>query len=187
MGKDNREIEAHFLDIDVADVKNRLNALGAQDHGEKEVKEIIFYDQKLTWKAQHRFVRMRQVGSKKILTYKHQRDLNSMNVKEIELPITDWENTKLFLESVDLIAYRNQEKRRHTFTIDEITFDIDTWPSVPTFLEIEANSEEKVKEYAEKLGFQWKDAVFAGAGHIIEHYYHIPVMSYHTFTFEKME
>ena len=43
-----------------------------------------------------------------------------------------------------------QENLRTRYYLDHIELDIDTWPLIPTYLEIEGNSEEDVKR-VEKL------------------------------------
>ena len=43
-----------------------------------------------------------------------------------------------------------QENKRVRYILDGVEIDIDTWPMIPTYMEIEAESEERVKE-VEKL------------------------------------
>src|SRR3989344_5617999 len=51
-----------------------------------------------------------------------------------------------------------QETKREKWTMGNSEITIDTWPWIPTFLEIESPTEEEVKSIAKKLGFDWKDA-----------------------------
>jgi len=44
--------------------------------------------------------------------------------------------------------------------IDGLEITIDEWPFLEPFVEIEGDSEESVKNVAEKLGFNYKDALF---------------------------
>ena len=41
---------------------------------------------------------------------------------------------------------------------------IDEWPFLESFVEIEGKSEKEVKKVSEKLGFDYKDAVFGPVG-----------------------
>lgn len=181
------EIEVRFLNIDKNDLLRKLSSLDAQNQGEKTLNEIIFYDQNLTWLDEKRFVRLRTFGNTTKLTYKQNREQKIDSAQEIEFDVLDQNVTRQFLEKIGLKAYRFQEKKRHTFVWHDITIDIDTWPRIPTYVELEGPSEESLKLLAEKLGFIWKNAVFEDAKHIIEERYHIPVGKMTYFTFDRCE
>ena len=193
MSQDNIEIEAHFIDVDTNLVKKKLMDLGAEDLGEDTLREIIFYDRELTWNKHKRFLRMRKNKNFTILSFKDfqyedKNDLpnNEPVVKEIEITVDSWHQAKLLLEAVGLVAFREQEKVRHSYRLGDVLVDIDHWPSIPPYVEIEGPSREKIQHVAEKLGFEWEKAIFRGAGYIIEHYYHIPVTQLRSFTFDKI-
>ena len=150
------EIETRFLDIDKAGLIEKLKKLGAIDMGEKTLNEIIFYDKKLEWIEAHRFIRIRKINDSIILTYKHNKYQSIDGANEIEFGITDMNEAKIFLEIMDLIAYRTQVKKRHTFKLDGVTIDIDTWPRIPVYVELEGNSVEDLRKVAQKLEFDWE-------------------------------
>lgn len=181
------EIEAKFLEIDAEKVKARLRELGAEDLGEDHIRERIFYDKAMTWPKQEKFARIRETARGIRLTYKHDTEATLTGTMELEFGISDADMAQKFLEAVGLVTFRVQEKRRHTLRLDGVTFDIDTWPKVPTYLEIEGPSEEKVESAAKALGLDWSTAVFGTAARVIEDVYKIPVKSFHIFTFDKME
>ena len=61
MNPENREIEVRFLEIDKAALIARLKELGAHDHGEELLEEIIFYDKDLKWRdVENKRVRLRK-------------------------------------------------------------------------------------------------------------------------------
>lgn len=181
----NLEIEARWLEIDKKEVKKKLKKLGAKDFGEKIIQEIIFYDKDLKWqKSRNKFVRMRKAGEKIRLTFKERLAPNKIDgTEEIEFSVGDWDKTKLFLERLGLVAYREQEKIRHTFRLGKVNVDIDTWPGIPTFLEIEGKSEASIKKAAALLGFDWNRAVFSDARRIIEDIYNVQVGKMKVFKF----
>jgi len=184
----NREIEVRFLEIDYPALVAKLQALRAQDHGEDFLKEIIFYDKELTWMYQvKKFVRLRKTNKSTFLTFKHHEVDSAIGTKEIELKVSDVEKAKELLIEIGLIPFREQEKKRHTFTLGEVIVDIDTWPSVPTYVELEGPDEESLKDAAKKLQLDWKDVVFKSARFIIEERYGIPVSKLHFFTFNRIE
>ncbi len=65
--------------------------------------------------------------------------------------------------------------------------DIDTWPRVPTYVEIEGQSEEDLKKTAELLGLDWSKVVLENPRVVIEKYYKIPVGMMTYFTFDRFE
>ena len=184
----NIEIEARFLDINKEKLIDSLHKVGAIDCGEELLEEVIFYDKDFKWRdVEHKFIRLRKNNKKVVLTYKQHITHTVDGSEEIEFEIESLEKGINFLNKIDLLEARHQEKKRHTFTFNDVTIDIDTWPRIPTYVELEADSEEKIKETAILLGFDWNKANFENAGYIIENRYHIPVLSLKWFTFDKFE
>jgi len=183
----NREIEANFLEIDKEAVVKKLRELGANDLGEDTLKEAIFYDKEGKWQYEDlKFVRIRKTPSGIFVTFKHQEAPTAVGTKEIEFTAGDFDKVKDFLVEVGLVFYREQEKRRHKFKLGEVIADIDTWPSIPTYIELEGPAEEAIKEAAILLGFDWSKALFCLAPEVIENY-GIPVRKLKFFTFDRIE
>jgi len=183
----NVEIEVRFLEIDKKILLKRLNELGAKDLGEELLRESIFYDKNGNWAKEHKFARIRTDKSGSIFSYKHYMEHTVDGTLEIEFPVVDIEKMRAFLDEVGVEEFRIQEKRRHKFIFDDVVVDIDEWPNIPAYVELEGESEENLKKVAEKLGLSWKNAVFENAKIVIEERYNIPVSKYKYFTFEKME
>ncbi len=121
------------------------------------------------------------------MTYKNHIEKTANGTEEIEFEISDSSRASLFLERIGLIAYRHQEKKRHTWRYKNITVDIDIWPKVPTYVELEGNSETDLKAAAASLGFDWGNAVFDHPREVIEKVYKIPVGKMRWFTFGRFE
>lgn len=182
-----KEIEARFLEVDKEALVDKLLKLGAKDLGENTLEEVIIYDPELKWLDERRFVRLRKTGESTRLTYKEHRASTVDGAHEIELGIEDLEKAVKIFESIGLLPYRRQQKRRHTLHLDKVVFDIDTWPKIPTYVELEGPSEEVLKNVASKLGLDWGKAVFEDARKIIEGRYNIPVGTMRWFTFDRFE
>lgn len=184
----NREIEAKFLEIDKQALVAKLRSLGARDLGEKLLREIIFYDQNLAWQRdKNKIVRIRETGQEIFLTYKDAQEKSLSGMEEIEFKIDNTDKATDFLKVLGLVDFRHQEKKRHKFILNGVIIDIDTWPKVPTYVEIEGPSEEEVKDTAALLGYPWEKAVFGNSGIMIEEHYKIPVRHLRYFTFNKVE
>lgn len=183
----NREIECRFLEIDQEVLGSKLLGLGALDRGESVLFETIFYDPELKWRDEQKYVRLRRTGDQTVLTYKsHERHTVDGSL-EIEFGIDGHEKAEAFLEKIGLRAFRRQEKRRHTFELGQVTFDIDTWPRIPAYVELEGPSEAALRAAAMSLGLDWTKAEFHNARWVIENIYRIPVGNMKWFTFDKFE
>ena len=53
---------------------------------------------------------------------------------------------------------------------DEYELDIDTWPGIPTYVEVEGKSEEDLENILSKLGYSMKDTVSCTADDIYRKY-----------------
>lgn len=185
---ENREIEAKFLEIDKDALVAKLKSKGATDVGKDFIKDVIFYDREGRWRQTDKtFVRIRKTNRGFTLTYKNVETETAIGTEEIEFSISDFDKSQNFLEAIGLVKVRDQEKKRHTFKLGNVVVDIDTWPKVPTYAELEGPSEEEIKKAAISLGFDWSKAVFCNAMMAIERYYHIPVRILRYFTFNKVE
>ena len=184
----NREIEVRFLEIDKKGLVKKLNLLGAKDLGEDLLEEIIFYDPAFKWRdTEGKMVRLRKTKTDIFLSYKHHSAATLHGTEEIEFKISDLTKGQEFLERLGLVSFRHQEKLRHTFKLKEVTLDIDTWPKVPTYVELEGLSEQAIKEAANLLGLKWESAVYESAKIVIEKHYNIPVGQMRWFTFKRFE
>ena len=176
------------MDINSKALINKLRSEGAQDLGGDFLREIIFYDKKLKWQyKEKKFVRLRKTKEGIFAAFKHNEEDIAAGTKEIEFQVGDFDKAKEFLEEIGLVSFRRGEKKRRTFKLDKVIIDIDTWPSVPTYVEFEGLDEKSLKKVAARLGFNWSKAVFESPRFIIEKRYRIPVSKLHFFTFQKIE
>ncbi len=182
-----KEIEVRFLEIDPDTLIKRLRDLKAVDYGEDILEETIFYDKGLKWQSSGKFVRLRKNKTGVFLTYKHHLSETVGGAEEIEFIIGDMSKAETFLERLGLVAYRHQQKKRHSFQLGEVVADIDTWPRIPTYIELEGPTEESLKQVATKLNLDWRNVVLENARLVIENRYHIPVGNMKWFTFDKFE
>lgn len=182
-----KEIECRFLEIDKDGLVKKLIELGAHDEGEVMLEETIIYDPELKWKTDNKFIRLRKVGDKIKLTYKEHRKQAVDGAHEIEFGVDDFKKAELLFESIGFKPFRHQQKKRHSLKLDGVTFDIDTWPRIPTYVEFEGETEEDLKKAAQAVGYDWGNAVFNDAAWVIENKYNIPVRAMKWFTFDRFE
>ena len=184
---ENREIECRFLEIDKNALIKKLIELGAKDTGEKMLTELIFYDKDLTWIEQDKRIRLRQVGDKIKLTYKERQVHTVDGTYEVEFEVEDFKKAEILLEKAGLVPYRHQEKLRHTFYLNNVAFDIDTWPKAPTYVELEGNSEQELKDAAKLVGYDWNNVELRTPKWVLENKYNIPLGKLRWYTFDRVE
>lgn len=151
----NTEYEVRVLEIDVDDIKKRLEALGAVfcwDHLQRR----YVYD--FIPKIDGKWIRLRTNGDKTTLTIKNIVSSTIDGTQELEIVVDDFETTNLFLNELGFVAKGYQENRRCQYILDGVEIDIDYWPMIPTYLEVEGNSETEVYQVLEKLDIS-KDSV----------------------------
>lgn len=184
-----QEIEVRFLEIDKDFLIARLHELGAVDEGEKMLEEVICYDKDLLWRdGATKILRVRKTGERVILSYKDRPGGDTVDgTIEYEFAAPSMQTALLFLEALGYPAYRHQQKRRHTFILGGVMVDIDTWPRIPAYVELEGEGEQALKDAAHKLGLEWVDVVTDNPRKVIEERYGIPVGTMTWFTFERFE
>ena len=164
------EIEVKFCDIDLDATREILARAGAVcEQPMRLMRRIIIETETLA--QRHGFVRVRDEGDRTTLTYKQFDEASLTGAKEIEVTVSDFDATVALLEQVDLVHKSFQESRRETWKLGDVEVVIDEWPHLNVYIEIEGASEEGVKRAAEKLGFDWADAVFGSVTEVYQHQY----------------
>lgn len=165
------EIEVKFVDVDIDNVRSRLEAAGATlEHPMRDMRRALIEEEHHA--TERSFIRIRDEGNKVTLCFKRRTlpdEATTINsVHELETTVGDFDTTvKIFSEAGwHYITY--QESRRETWRLDNTEVVIDEWPWLQPMIEIEASSEELVREAAQRLGFDWKDAVF-GSVDVVYH------------------
>ena len=84
----------------------------------------------------------------------------------------------LILNELGYQAKGYQENRRVQYSYKNCEIDIDYWPKIPTYLEIEGPTEESVYEVLKDLGFEKKDSttrdvegIYLDYGHNLQEIY----------------
>ena len=153
------EFEAKFLNINIEDTRQKLTELGATLEQPMRLMKRAIIDNDFL-KSKNAFVRIRDEGHKVSLTYKQFDDLSVDGAKEHEVVVSDFNETLALLAAVGLVHKSLQESKRETWKHGNVEIVIDEWPWLNPYIEIEADSEATVKDFTEKLGFNWNDAVF---------------------------
>lgn len=165
-----KEIETRFLEIDKDEFIKKLISLGAVDRGEEKLEETIFHAADGSWIGKRKFVRLRKKKDKIKITYKENVEQAVDSAREIEFEVSDLDKCSKFFEKVGLKAMRQIEKFRHTLELDDVTVDIDTWPKIPVYVEIEGPSVESLQKFCEKFGLDWEKRFDGDAREVFRKY-----------------
>ena len=165
------EIEVKFVDIDIDDIRKRLESVGAViEQPMRNMRRVLIEEEHHL--KERSFIRIRDEGDKVTLCFKRRtlpdEETTINSVHECETTVGDFDTTvKIFQEAGwDYITY--QETRRETWKRGDIEVVIDEWPWLEPMIEIEGTSEKAVRQMAEELGFDWADAVY-GSVDVVYH------------------
>jgi adenylate cyclase class 2 len=157
------EIEVKFLDVDIEDIRSRLRDAGAElEHPMRLMRRVLIEEPHHA--KEHSYIRIRDEGDKTTLTFKRRTypggKSTILSTKEIETTIGNFDTAVEIFSEAGWKHKTYQESRRETWLLDDAEVVIDEWPWINPYIEIEAETEEIVEKVADKLGFDWKDAVF---------------------------
>lgn len=138
------EYEITVLDIDVSEIEKKLESIGAIKQGEYFQKRNLYNFHE---EYRGRFIRLRTNGEKTTLTIKDKSAKKEIgSVKELEIEVSSFEKANEILELLGYEHSTYQENKRIIYKLGHMEFDIDTWPMIPTYLEIEGKNKEDVEK-----------------------------------------
>lgn len=159
------EIEVKFLNIDPNKIEKKLLRLGAKKVFDKTYKRRVFdfpdrrLDKKGAW------LRLRDEGDSVKLTYKrrlgvkdmHGGKVNDVGMEEVEVNVSDFDKTAKILRKLGFVEKFYEENRRVRYLLDGVEVDLDYYPMIKPYLEIEAKSWKDVEKTIKLLGLNPKD------------------------------
>lgn len=102
----------------------------------------------------NKWVRLRKSNDKIELTTKHilnKKNSDYQNVIESEIEVSSFEEANNLLESIGICKRNYQEKKRYSFVYKDAQVEIDVWPMLEPYLEIECDNTKTIEEILEKL------------------------------------
>ncbi|MBO4204652.1 CYTH domain-containing protein [Micromonospora echinofusca] len=143
------EFEAKVLDIDSAQMTASILSRGGQRRGETLLQRRYVYD--ITPGDESRWIRLRDTGAGVALAVKEIAHDGIDGTDEVEVGVDQFETTNELLGRLGFTARSYQENRRTSFELDGARLEIDEWPMIPPYLEIEAGSRDEVVRVAALL------------------------------------
>lgn len=146
------EIEAKFLEIDHKQFRKILKSKGARLVNPNRLlrrKNFDYPDKRMN--ETNGWVRVRDEGDKVTLAYKQLDHRGLDGTKEVSVVVNSFKETCLLLESIGLERKSYQETKRESWKLGDVEVELDEWPWVPGFVEIEASNEKKTKRICRNL------------------------------------
>ena len=134
-----KEIELKILNINVKEVKEKLKELQAQKVFDGNVHATHLDSKDYRLRKEGKDLRVRTVGDKIEFCFKGPNESSKFKTKEeIEVNTSSLQDTIKILNKLGFEAWGEFKKHRESYKIGNVRFEIDTYPELPTFLEIEA-------------------------------------------------
>lgn len=149
------EFEARILNVKKEELEKKLIELGA-------IKEKDYNQKRYTYDFpntnEHKWIRLRQAGEECSLTIKKILSKDKIDgTEELEIKVSNFDMTNKILQELGYEPYNYQENRRTRYYLNGIEIDIDTWPLIPTFVEVEGKSVDEVIDTIALLGKNRED------------------------------
>lgn len=183
------EIEVKFLNVNHDELRQKLTKIGATCAQPKRVmkrKNYDFPDGRLYKK--HGWVRVRDEGKKVTLSYKQLDNRTLEGMKEICLTVSSFDTACNFVEAIGLEPKTYQVTKRESWRLPGFEIELDEWPWVKPYIEIEGPDETSLKDLTQKLGLDWQAACFGSVEIVYRAEYNVtdediddlPVISFDT-------
>lgn len=161
------EYEVRVLEINHDEMVKKLESLGAELQFDT-LQQRYVYD--FNPVIDSKWIRLRTNGIKTTLTIK---DLNAKTIdgtKELEIEVDDFEKTNQILEE---LGYKNrgfQQNKRTQYILNGVEIDLDRWPLIPEYLEIEGENEQAIYDCLSLLGISKDKITTLDVSSIYTHY-----------------
>lgn len=129
---------------------------------------MLEFVQKLTVNP-NKWIRLRDSNGKITLATKHILMNNGTKIQQLmetEIDVSSFEETNDLLLQLGFVHKSYQEKKRIKFRLNNHEIDIDFWPGIPAFLEVEGKSENDIECILNKIGYSLIDTVSCTADEI---------------------
>lgn len=170
-----QEIETKILEVDPEVIEKRLNDLGA--------KKILTVRFSVDWFAPkgegkgfrewYLRIRRRSDGIAEVTWKGNMTHVGIVkSAREIHFETQHPEKMEELFFALGLMPYAHQGKDRTSWTFKQWRFDLDQYPGIPPYLEIEGTSEAHIREAIALLGIEHHEVSNEGERTIIENHYH---------------
>ena len=166
-----KEIEIKFLEVNQKMLVARLKKLGAKKEYDGKLDAYFFDYTGNTLKQNNLLLRLRKKSSGCELTLKKKYTSKKAKIcDEYEVLVSDENTTLKILELLGLQITNHLTKSRVSYMLDGVHFEFDTYPNVPTYLEIETHKVKELPKIVKLLGLDISDAKVWSGNDVLKYY-----------------
>ncbi len=161
------EYEVKILEIDTKKIKEKLKKLWAEYVWENMQKRYVYDFYPID---PNKWIRLRKKWENVELTIKEITDDSIIWTREIETSVWDFEATNLILKELWYVPKAYQENKRISYKLDWVEIEIDFWPLIPAYIEIEWQNEDEVEKIVNKLWYSMSDTTSINTTKVYDKY-----------------
>lgn len=176
------EYEVRVLEINKEEIEKKLKKLNAE-FVEDVFQRRYLYD--FNPVNPDKWIRLRTNGSTTTLTIKDVQSSKIDGTHEMEIVVDDFDTTNEILNELGYKPRGIQENKRIKYNLNGVEVDFDTWPRIPTYLEIEGKSEEEVYRTLELLEIPKDKAISLNTQSIYKEIYGIDLTKEPLLSFDE--
>ncbi len=169
-----QEIETKILEVDKEKIRKILESLGAKEVQNTRL-TVDWYSPEGVGKKKHDwYLRIRTGGNGKSETTLKSAPKITGNIKQVEeitVQVDDPTSMGKIFEKIGLVCSAHQEKDRVSWLYKGWRFDLDQYPGMPAYLEIEGESQAHIEEAIKLLNLEKYKSVSEGERVLIENEY----------------
>jgi adenylate cyclase class 2 len=175
-----KEIELKILEINPKEIEKKIISLGGKKVGSYILKVRLYDFPDGRLKSNFSILRIRTYENEKNkiekteFTFKQATDdlRNKSEFKiceELQTEVSDAGELQKIIEALGLVFTKDLEKKRTSFILDKTKIEIDIYPGVPPYIEIEGD-EKTIPLVVKKLGYTMKDTTNIGGIQVLKKY-----------------
>lgn len=170
------EIETKFYPVDPDKFRQKLKKAGAKLMIPKRLMRRVQFGSEMNPGVRGDYIRVRDEGNLVRLSLKVHAQVGGKvtDQRETEVEVSDFEKTVEIMKLAGLIQTNYQETYREEWELEGAEVVIDWWPELEPYVEIETDSEKKLRILAEKLDFVWEKNLPLGITHVYSQVYNLP-------------
>lgn len=163
-----QEHEIKVLNVNIPELQKRLGSIGAKKVFDDDRVFITLDTKDGELKKDKKLLRLTEEGKIKLSIS----SINAGGKKEtIKVFTSRTQETLDLLSKLGYFPISKVKSHRISYELDDIDFDIDQFPEIPAFMEIDlGSSETDISELLEKLGLVDNEQVIMGTEDIFTHY-----------------
>jgi adenylate cyclase, class 2 len=169
------EYEATFINIDKEKIRRKLKDINAKLVKPEFMQKRVVFNLPKGHEIKGGWLRIRDEEDRITMSLKVVDGNKIENQREVCLEIDDFQKAELLLTTIGCEKKAYQENKREIWVLENVEITIDKWPFLEPFVEIEGKSEKTVKRIAEKLGFNYRKALFCSIDILYNKKYGVPL------------